>query len=118
MLAIKRKQMAAIGEAHLRHSLADCVSRHFGAQLPLPLDQLDAELDAVIAYCRKAGLRSQRAIAAYAVACVLFGNRRVAQDPSIAAILADRGSPQLDRALMIEMWTAEAYADYRRMQGA
>jgi hypothetical protein len=32
-------------------------------------------------------------------------------------VLADRGSPQLDRALMIEMWTAAAYADYRRGTG-
>ncbi|MBN8263520.1 MAG: hypothetical protein J0M21_02570 [Xanthomonadales bacterium] len=118
MLAIKRKQMAAIGEVQLRHNLADFLNRHLGGATPLPLDQLDAELDAVIAHCRKAGLKSQRAVAAYAVACMLFGNARVAGDPSIVGVLADRGSPQLDRALMIEMWTAAAYADYRRGTGA
>ena len=32
-------------------------------------------------------------------------------------VLADRSSSQLDRALLIEMWTASAYGDYRRTQG-
>ena len=57
------------------------------------------------------------AVAAYALACSLFGNDRVAGDPSIVGILADRSSPQIDRALLIEMWTATAYSDYRRTQG-
>ena len=117
MLAVKRKQMAAIGEVQLRNNLADFLNRHLGGKAPLQLDQLDAELDAVIANCRKAGLKSQRAIASYALACSLFGNDRVAGDPSIVGILADRSSPQLDRALLIEMWTAAAYGDYRRTQG-
>lgn len=117
MLALKRKQMAAIGEVQLRNNLADFLNRHLGGKAPLRLDQLDAELDAVIANCRKAGLKSQRAIASYALACSLFGNDRVANDPSIVGILGDRRSPQLDRALLIEMWTAAAYGDYRRTQG-
>ena len=75
------------------------------------------QLDAVIAHCRKAGLKSQRAVASYALACSLFGNERVAGDPSIIGVLADRSSSQLDRALLIEMWTATAYGDYRRTQG-
>ena len=117
MLEIKRKQMAAIGEAHLRSNLADFLSRHVDGIGALPLDRLDAELDAIIAYCRKAGLRSQRAVASYALACSLFGNDRVAGDPSIVGILADRSSAQIDRALLIEMWTASAYGDYRRSHG-
>ena len=117
MLAIKRKQMAAIGEVQLRNNLADFLQQHLGGKAPLRLDQLDAQLDAVIAHCRKAGLKSQRAVASYALACSLFGNDRVAGDPSIISILADRSSPQLDRALLIEMWTAAAYGDYRRTQG-
>jgi hypothetical protein len=71
----------------------------------------------VIAHCRKAGLRSQRAVASYALACSLFGNDRVGHDPSIVNILADRTSSQLDRAMLIEMWTAAAYGDFRRTQG-
>ncbi|MFT4179235.1 MAG: hypothetical protein QM612_07200 [Thermomonas sp.] len=117
MLAVKRKQMAAIGEVQLRNNLADFLNRHLGGNAPMQLDQLDAELDAVIDHCRKAGLRSQRAVAAYAVACSLFGNMRVANDPSIVGILADRSSSQLDRALLIEIWTAAAYSDHRRAQG-
>ena len=117
MLQLDRKQMATVGETQLRSNLADFLNRHIGGKAPLPLDELDAELDAVIAHCRKAGLRSQRAVAAYALACSLFGNERVANDPSIIGILADRSSPQLDRALLIEMWTAAAYGDFRRRQG-
>ena len=117
MLAVKRKQMATIGEVQLRNNLADFLHLHLGGQSPLQLDQLDAQLDAVIAHCRKAGLKSQRAVAAYALACSLFGNDRVAGDPSIVGILADRSSAQIDRALLIEMWTATAYSDYRRTQG-
>ena len=117
MLDLDDKQLAAIGHGHLRSNLAEFLNRHLGGKAPLQLDQLDAELDAVIAHCRKAGLKSQRAVAAYALACSLFGNDRVAQDPSIVSILADRQSPQLDRALLIEMWTAVAYADVRRAQG-
>ena len=117
MLEFDRKQMSAIGEANLRNNLADFLNRHLGGKAPLPLDQLDAELDAVISHCRKAGLKSQRAVAAYAVACALFGNARVAGDPSIIGILADRSTPQMDRALLIEMWTAAAYGDFRRRQG-
>lgn len=117
MLAVKRKQMAEIGEVQLRNNLADFLNLHLGGQMPLQLDQLDAQLDAVIAHCRKTGLRSQRAVASYALACSLFGNDRVGQDPSIVGILADRNSSQMDRALMIEMWTAAAYGDFRRTQG-
>lgn len=117
MLELDRKQMAAIGDTQLRHNLADFLNRHLGGREPLPLDRLDAELDAVIAHCRKAGLRSQRAVAAYALACSLFGNDRVAGDPSIVGVLADRSSSQMDRALLIEMWTAAAYSDFRRTQG-
>ena len=117
MLDLNRKQMAAIGETQLRSNLADFLNRHLGGKAPLQLDQLDAELDAVIEHCRKAGLRSQRAVAAFALACSLFGNDRVAGDPSIVAILADRDSTQIDRALLIEMWTAAAYSDHRRAQG-
>ena len=113
MLAVKRKQMAAIGEVQLRNNLADFLHLHLGGKSPLQLDQLDA----VIAHCRKAGLKSQRAVAAYALACSLFGNDRVAGDPSIVGILADRSSPQIDRALLIEMWTASAYSDFRRSHG-
>lgn len=116
MLELDRKQMTAIGETQLRNNLADFLNRHLGGKVPLQLDQLDAELDAVIAHCRKAGLRSQRAVASYALACSLFGNERVGNDPSIIGILADRSSPQIDRALLIEMWTAAAYSDYRRLQ--
>ena len=118
MLELDRKQLAAIGEVQLRNNLADFLNRHFGGNEPLRLDELDAQLDAVIAHCRKAGLKSQRAVAAYALACALFGNDRVGNDPSIAGILADRSSPQLDRALLIEIWTASAYSDYRRSQVA
>ena len=117
MLALKRKQMAAIGEVQRRNNLADFLGRHVEGIGALPLDRLDAELDAIIAYCRKAGLKSQRAVASYALACSLFGNERVAGDPSIIGVLADRSSPQIDRALLIEMWTATAYGDYRRTQG-
>lgn len=117
MLALKRKQMTAIGEAQLCHNLAEFLNLHLGGQTPLQLDQLDAQLDAVIAQCRKTGLRSQRAVASYALACSLFGNDRVGHDPSIVGILADRNSSQLDRALLIEMWTAAAYGDFRRTQG-
>lgn len=117
LLEIDRKQMTAIGETQLRNNLADFLNRHLGGKAPLQLDQLDAELDAVIDHCRKAGLRSQRSIAAYALACSLFGNQRVGNDPSIVGILADRSSSQIDRALLIEMWTAAAYSDYRRAQG-
>ncbi len=117
MLQIDRKQMSTIGETQLRNNLADFLNRHLGGKAPLRLDQLDAELDAIIAHCRKAGLRSQRAVAAYALACSLFGNDRVANDSSIIGILADRNSPQIDRALLIEMWTATAYSDYRRASG-
>lgn len=117
MLAVKRKQMAAIGEVQLRNNLADFLSHHVKGVGALPLDRLDAELDAIIAYCRKSGLRSQRAVASYALACSLFGNERVANDPSIIGVLADRSSPQLDRALLIDMWTATAYSDFRRTQG-
>lgn len=117
MLELDRKQMGAIGETQLRSNLADFLNRHLGGNAPLRLDQLDAELDAVIAHCRQAGLRSQRAVASYALACSLFGNERVANDPSIIGVLADRSSSQLDRALLIEMWTASAYGDYRRSQG-
>ena len=117
MLAVKRKQMAQIGEVQLRNNLADFLNLHLGGQMPLQLDELDAQLDAVIAHCRKTGLRSQRAVASYALACSLFGNDRVGQDPSIIGILADRNSSQMDRALMIEMWTAAAYGDFRRTQG-
>lgn len=117
MLALDRKQFTTVGETQLRNNLADFLQRHLGGNAPLQLDQLDAELDAVIAHCRKAGLRSQRAIAAYALACSLFGNARVGNDPSIVNILADRNSAQIDRALLIEMWTATAYSDYRRAQG-
>lgn len=117
MLAIKRRQMAAIGEVQLRNNLADFLNRHVDGMTALPLDRLDAELDAIIAHCRKTGLRSQRAVAAYALACSLFGNQRVGNDPSIASVLADRSNTQLDRALLIEMWTAAAYGDYRRSQG-
>jgi hypothetical protein len=118
MLELERKQMSTIGETQLRNNLADFLNRHLGGKAPLQLDQLDAELDAVINHCRKAGLRSQRAVAAYALACSLFGNDRVGNDPSIAGILADRNSSQMDRALLIEMWTASAYSDFRRGQGA
>lgn len=118
MLEVDRKQMSAIGHTQLRSNLADFLNRHLGGKAPLHLDQLDAELDAVIAHCRKAGLKSQRAVAAYALACSLFGNDRVAADPSIVSVLADRSSSQIDRALLIEMWTAAAYSDFRRRQGS
>jgi len=49
VLAVKRKQMAAIGEVQLRNNLADFLHLHLGGQSPLQLDQLDAQLDAVIA---------------------------------------------------------------------
>ena len=101
----------------IRNNLADFLNQHFGGKAPLQLDQLDAELDAVIAHCQKAGLKTQRAIASYALACSLFGNDRVAGDPSIVGILADRSSSQIDRAMLIEMWTAAAYSDFRRAQG-
>ena len=117
MLALKRRQMAAIGEVQLRNNLADFLGHLVEGIGALPLDRLDAELDAIIAYCRKAGLKSQRAVASYALACSLFGNDRVAGDPSIVGILADRSSPQIDRALLIEMWTASAYSDFRRSHG-
>lgn len=117
MLELNRKQLSTVGETQLRNNLADFLNRHFGGKAPLQLDQLDAELDAVINHCKKAGLRSQRAVAAYALACSLFGNERVGNDPSIIGILADRSSSQIDRALLIEMWTATAYSDYRRAQG-
>ena len=117
MLEFKRKQMAAVGEAQLRCNLAEFLQRHLGGDAPMRLDRLDSELDDIIAQCRKAGLKSQRAVAAYAVACAIFGNTRVAGDPSIIAVLADRQSPQIDRALLIEMWTAAAYGDVRRAQG-
>lgn len=117
MLELDRKQMAHVGDTQLRNNLADFLNRHLGGKQPLQLDQLDAELDAVIQHCRKTGLRSQRAVAAYALACSLFGNDRVGNDPSIIGILADRNSSQIDRALLIEMWTAAAYGDYRRGQG-
>ena len=47
----------------------------------------------------------------------VINDDRVAGDPSIVGILADRSSAQIDRALLIEMWTATAYSDYRRTQG-
>ena len=114
MLAVKRKQMAAIGEVQLRNNLADFLHLHLGGKAPLQLDQLDAQLDAVIAHCRKAGLKSQRAVAAYALACPLFDNDRVAGDPSLVGLLADHSSPQTDHALLIEMWTESAYNDLHR----
>jgi hypothetical protein len=117
MLEFKRKQMTAIGEEQFRCNLADFLRRHFEGMASLQLSQLDSELDEIIAQCRKSGLKSQRAVAAYALACALFGNARVAGDPSIITVLADRRSPQIDRALLIEMWTAAAYSDYRRAQG-
>ena len=49
MLAVKRKQMAAIGEVQLRNNLADFLGRHVDGLSSLPLDRLDAELDAIIA---------------------------------------------------------------------
>ena len=62
MLALKRKQMAAIGEVQLRNNLADFLARHVEGIGALPLDRLDAELDAIIAYCRKAGLKPDAAV--------------------------------------------------------
>lgn len=117
MLELNSKQLASIGETQVRNNLADFLNKHLGGKAPLQLDQLDAELDAIITQCKKVGLRSQRAIAAFAVACSLFGNERVMNDPSIINILSDRNSPQIDRALLIEMWAAVAYSEYRRAQG-
>ena len=53
MLALKRKQMAAIGEVQLRNNLADFLGRHVEGIGALPLDRLDAELDAIIAYLKQ-----------------------------------------------------------------
>lgn len=118
MLEFDRKQLASIGEVQLRDNLAAFLNRHLGGNEPVRLDELDAHLDQLIAHCRKSGLKSQRAVAAYALACALFGSDRVGNDPSIAGILADRSSPQLDRALLIEIWTAGAYGDYKRSKVA
>lgn len=109
MLEFKRKQMAQIGDINLRYNLATFLQQHLAGDQPIEHNKLDAEVDAVIAQCKKHGLKSQRAIAAYAVACAVFGSARVASNASIATILANRTSPQLDRALLIEMWTASAY---------
>ena len=85
---------------------------------PLPLDQLDAELDAVIAHCRKARLKEP---AGGRRLCgglhVLFGNARVAGRSQHRRGARGPRQPATRIALMIEMWTAAAYADYRRGTG-
>ena len=53
MLELDRKQLSTIGHTQLRNNLADFLNRHLGGKAPLQLDQLDAELDAVIAHCQK-----------------------------------------------------------------
>ena len=92
MLAVKRKQMAAIGEAQLRNNLADFLGRHVDGLSSLPLDRLDAELDAIIAYCRKAGLRSQRAVASYALAWNGSSNQTARASSSAARRSAARAT--------------------------
>lgn len=109
MLQFNRKQMAAIGESNLRTRLRGFLGEHFPPLRSMPAEEVDRELDQLIAESRQQGLRSQRAVALYALANVALGRERVEADPTVRRILAARERPLADRTLMLEIWLTQTW---------
>lgn len=113
MLRFDRKQLKLIGDSHMKHSLRDFLCRHFPQALEQPREQLDVALDEILVRCRRYGLNSQRGVAAYALACFVFGDARIDAEPALAPALRDRSKPQADRALLIEIWLTQAWGSFQ-----
>lgn len=113
MLRFDRKQLKHIGDSHMKQSLRDFLCRHFPEALTFPAGKLDGAIDAILARCRQYGLNTQRGIAAYALACFVFGDARIDDEPALAPALRDRSRPQEDRALLIEIWLTQAWGSFQ-----
>lgn len=115
MLQFKRKQMAAIGATQLQHNIIEFLRRQLPEETAaLPEDELEAGTAALIEHCRKHGLTSQRAVAAYVLAAFVCGSQAVLGDPVLGRMLADRRTPQDERGRLIEIWLADAWGHHQR----
>lgn len=114
MLQFNRRQMASIGGQHIRTELQHFFARHFPQAEPPPPGTIEADIGATIEHCRSHGLRSQRAVALYALAAYVFGQETVRNDPGLNAILQAREQPAANRALLIEIWLTQAWGSLQR----
>lgn len=117
MLRFNRKQMAGIGQAHMRNALRGYLARHFPAAAQAPAAEMDSVIDTVIDRCRAHGLRTQGSVATYALACYVFGQEKVEADPAVRDILQARDRPPRDRALLLQIWLTQAWGTLQRTQG-
>lgn len=115
MFQFNRKQLASIGERSLQARLAGYLVRHFPQVRSAPAGQFGRELGELLAESRRHGLRSQRASALYVLANMVAGRETVARDPAVRQILAARGRPLADRALLLQIWLTRAGAGLQRM---
>lgn len=117
MLRLNRKQMAGIGQDHMRQALRDFLARYFPGAAQVPEAEMDAAIDDVIEHCRAHGLRTQSAVATYALASYVFGREVVDSDPAVREILQARERPSQDRALLLQVWLIRAWGNLQRSQG-
>lgn len=113
MLDFKRKQMAAVGLSQLQGNIVDFLRRHFPEETAaMPVETLHANVAGLIEQCRKRGLTSQRAIAAYALSAFVCGSDTVATDPALTQLLSDRRTPADERGRLVEIWLANTWQQY------
>lgn len=110
MLQFNSKQLAGIGQAHLRQSLESFLRRHVPHLSQMPTPQFRGALDQLLLDCRARGLHSQRAIASYALANCTLGSATVAKSAALQEILANRQLPQTHKTLLIQTWLARTGA--------
>lgn len=118
MLRFDRRQLRRIGGIHLHQSLRDFLALHVPQVLDLPEGELSRSLEAVIERSRQLGLNTQRGVAAYALACALFGQEQVDAEPALSGALRDRQRDQVDRALLIEIWLTQVWGSFNRAGGS
>lgn len=114
MLQFNRKQMASIGDRSLHARLRAFLGEHFPQLRSMPEEEVDRELGQIVEESRQQGLRSQRAVALYALANVALGRERVAGDATVRQILAARDRPLADRTLMLEIWLTQTWGSLQR----
>lgn len=113
MLNFKRKQMAAIGQVQLHANIVDFLRRHFPEDAAALADgELETRTGELIEQCRKRGLTSQRAIAAYALSAFVCGSDTVATDLALTRLLSDRRTPADERGRLVEIWLANTWQQY------
>ena len=109
MLELNPQQFQAMGQSLFRDNLADFLRLHVAGLAETPRDRIDALVESAIKDCSQAGLHNQRAIAAYSLACALFGKQRLERDPGVTQVLADVDASDAQRAALLALWTLNAY---------